>query len=164
MGDRLIHGGRSAMSPRNREWFWWERGVSRSSQLRREAPLLAAIVAVVFIAALLTPNAGGFGTHSQLGLAPCLFLLFTGRPCPTCGMTTSFAAMVHFQSGLAFAAHPFGPFVFLAMCAAGMALAWGMLTQRRLRFGRKVVPWILAPACISILVFGVVRMALWWRT
>jgi hypothetical protein len=27
----------------------------------------------------------------QLGLAPCAFAQVTGQPCPTCGMTTSFA-------------------------------------------------------------------------
>lgn len=33
-------------------------------------------------------------THTQLGLAPCNFVLLTGKPCPACGMTTSFALLV----------------------------------------------------------------------
>src|SRR5436309_15713317 len=28
-------------------------------------------------------------THCQLGLPPCSFKLMTGKPCPSCGMTTS---------------------------------------------------------------------------
>jgi hypothetical protein len=34
-------------------------------------------------------------THRQLGLPPCSFYALTGYPCPACGMTTSFALLVH---------------------------------------------------------------------
>jgi hypothetical protein len=33
-------------------------------------------------------------THTQLGLQPCKFYELTGKPCPSCGMTTSFALLV----------------------------------------------------------------------
>jgi hypothetical protein len=33
-------------------------------------------------------------THRQLGLPPCTFYDITGLPCPSCGMTTSFALLV----------------------------------------------------------------------
>lgn len=33
-------------------------------------------------------------THTQLGMPPCNFVVFTGKPCPSCGMTTSFALLV----------------------------------------------------------------------
>ncbi len=34
-------------------------------------------------------------THRQLNLPPCSFKVATGMPCPSCGMTTSFALLMH---------------------------------------------------------------------
>ena len=34
-------------------------------------------------------------THRQLGLPRCNMVELTGRPCPACGMTTSFALLTH---------------------------------------------------------------------
>ena len=34
-------------------------------------------------------------THTQLGLEPCNMVVMTGKPCPACGMTTSFSLLVH---------------------------------------------------------------------
>lgn len=58
--------------------------------------LLAGVFAVAF---WLNPyDAGGqprtMATHTQLGMPPCNFVIMTGKPCPACGMTTSFALLV----------------------------------------------------------------------
>jgi hypothetical protein len=58
------------------------------------------LVIVFSIAVWLNPyNAGGearrMETHRQLGLPPCTFKTVTGIPCPSCGMTTSFALLMH---------------------------------------------------------------------
>jgi hypothetical protein len=42
----------------------------------------------------LRPDSAGHGTHEQLGLPPCTFYLIFGRPCPSCGMTTSWALLM----------------------------------------------------------------------
>jgi hypothetical protein len=68
--------------------------------------------AVLIVARLLQPSSHGVGTHEQLGLPACAFLHFTGIPCPSCGLTTSFAhaARLHFYEALA--AQPFGLILF----------------------------------------------------
>ena len=48
------------------------------------------------LAAMLDPDPRGFGTHQRLGLPECSFQMLFQRPCPGCGMTTSFA---HFVRG-----------------------------------------------------------------
>ena len=64
------------------------------------------------IARFLSPSAKGYGTHQQLGLPPCIFFNLTGIPCPSCGLTTSFAhaARLHFYQ--AFLTQPFGLIAF----------------------------------------------------
>src|SRR5262245_58612129 len=61
--------------------------------LHRAAALIVALacLGVLVVAALLTPNPTGVGTHTALHYKPCDCLALTGVPCPSCGMTTSFA-------------------------------------------------------------------------
>ena len=69
---------------------------ARLGIIGRLVALAAAAVCLVplIIAARLTPNPTGLGTHIQLGFAPCPFDLYWGIPCPFCGMTTSWAWFV----------------------------------------------------------------------
>lgn len=55
------------------------------------------LVVPLGIATRLTPSPLGMGTHMQLGLQPCSLVQFAGIRCPACGMTTSWAYMVHGQ-------------------------------------------------------------------
>ena len=48
-------------------------------------------LALVIAARGLDPDPRGYGTHEQLGLAPCIFQQWTGRICPACGTTTAWA-------------------------------------------------------------------------
>lgn len=46
------------------------------------------------LAAFLEPDSRGYGTHQRLGLPQCTTRALFGVPCPSCGMTTSFANFV----------------------------------------------------------------------
>jgi hypothetical protein len=59
--------------------------------------VLEVLIVIGFgLAYSVTADPTGRGTHQQFGLPPCVILTLTKLPCPTCGMTTSFA---HFVRG-----------------------------------------------------------------
>lgn len=55
------------------------------------------LIGIFFTATQLTPDPSGLGTHQQLGLPTCTVREIFGVPCPSCGMTTSFAHFVRGQ-------------------------------------------------------------------
>ncbi len=112
--------------------------------------VLGGCVVVLGVAAGLAPSASGLGTHRQLGFPPCTFVVLTGYPCPTCGMTTAFAHTVRGQLGAALAAQPAGLILALAMAAtAGISLSVvvsGRVWQ---------VNWYrVRPAWITVIIIG----------
>lgn len=111
----------------------------------RGAALLVPFAAVAWFGASLHPRACGYGTAEELGVGPCSFLVRTGWPCPSCGLTTSIASLLHGQVGRAFGAHPFGP-VLLALLAllAGVGAAEAAAGRDVLARLRPRVWWILA--------------------
>ena len=76
----------------------------------RPAALVRAVVfsAPLCVAAFLTPDPSGLGTHRGLGYGDCPFVVAHGVACPTCGMTTAFAHTVRGQWIRAFHAQPMG--------------------------------------------------------
>ncbi len=80
----------------------------------------SALLAVLILAAMLQADPAGHGTHQQIGLPPCGFAIATGRPCPTCGMTTAFTHAAHGRYQTAFLTQPGG---LTASLGVG-ALAW----------------------------------------
>jgi hypothetical protein len=63
------------------------------------AAVAVTLAAVFGVAVYLNPygpdgSARTMATHTQLGLPQCNMVTLTGYPCPTCGMTTSFALLV----------------------------------------------------------------------
>ena len=139
-----------------------ERGdwVSRSAW----ACLFAVPLAVLITAAWLTPSPAGHGTHTQLGLPPCGFLVFTGYPCPGCGLTTAFAHMIRLQLGGAWGANPFGVPLFLvtAACvpfaALGFVRGWSVVAALDRIHAEKLA---VVLALISVLAW-ITRIATLW--
>lgn len=79
--------------------------------------LAAGGIAVLVAAAWIEPDPRGYGTHTQLGLPPCGFLVLTGFPCPGCGLTTAFAYGIRGQWWLAGTSNILGLALFLIVCA-----------------------------------------------
>jgi len=92
-------------------------GLGDWSSIITWAILFAGPLAVLVTAAMLTPAVEGHGTHTQLGLPPCGFLVYSGYPCPGCGLTTSFSHMIRLEVIGAFHANPFGILLFLSTAA-----------------------------------------------
>lgn len=109
----------------------------------------AACAAVLGIGAWLTPAAEGHGSHTQLGLPPCMWAVSLHRPCPTCGMTTAVSEAVHGHLWKSFVTQPFG---FAVAFGAAVALLVGLHvastgSQLGRLFDRLMSPrvlWILA--------------------
>lgn len=124
------------------------------------ALLLLGVLVMAAVGLYLTPDPAGHGTHQQLGLPPCTIYYLTGRPCPSCGLTTSVSAILHGQFGLAWRANPTG---FLIVAAAGavalnslFALLWG----RSVRIENTRFTLLLLGLLAIWLLHGAVRFAL----
>lgn len=97
---------------------------------RTSRRIIGAIVAlgcgaILFIGAWMTPAEHGLGTHQQLNMPPCGWILLMDIPCPTCGMTTAVTNAAHGHLLKSFLTQPAG---FLFALATTMALFIGIYT------------------------------------
>lgn len=123
---------------------------------------LALSLVWLFVTAVglcLKPDAHGHGTHQELGMPPCPSVLLFDRPCPGCGLTTSWTALLHGDWALAFHAHALGPLLYLGFTAFALGTFALLLRRRRWRDGRLVTPAFTTVFGI-FLAYGLVRMAL----
>lgn len=114
---------------------------------------------ITVIGACLHASPTGHGTHEELGLPPCPSALLFSRPCPGCGLTTSWTALIHGDIAFAFHAHPLGPLMYLLFTATALLALRGWITRQRFiadtpQFNRFVIGVALFFFC-----FGLVRMA-----
>ena len=124
---------------------------------RVKAALVAGpCIALLAAGASLEPHASGFGTARQLGVPVCSVLARTGWPCPSCGLTTSVAAMVHGDIALALRAQAFGVILTLACvvlaCAGLVQLVTGRPVLVTFRLGWR---WVAAGLAAMLLGWGV---------
>ena len=130
--------------------------MQRLTPLGRMIALSVAIacLAVLVTAVALEPSRAGVATHIALGFADCQFLTTSGIPCPSCGMTTSFAWFVRGNLPASFYVQPMGT---LLAAAAGMAF-WGGLyiaatgkpVYRRLLAELPPVYYVIVPLALGI--------------
>ena len=131
-------------------------GIGRASRIGQF--LWVGIFIVLFVLSLrLNPNPSGHGTHMQLGLPPCPSVLMFGRPCPGCGMTTSFSycAKGDFVDG--FKVHPFGPILFVGWGLTAMMAGYGLLRGFTLDTSAKSFQWVLAIFAVLFFAYGAFR-------
>lgn len=99
------------------------------------------------------------GTHTQLGLPKCYSVVLWDRPCPGCGLTTSWTSILHGDWHTAFTANAFGPILYLMFTATALAGAYGSLKKWRLRSETAFANWTLIVTIVAFLVYGGIRFA-----
>lgn len=103
-----------------------------ADSIRWRLPYFAALAAAsgaLLVGRYLQPSPRGVGTHEQLGLPACFFLKFTGLPCPSCGVTTSFSYAAHLQFREALTAQPFGFVLFVLICLSMPLFVYAIYRQ-----------------------------------
>ncbi len=108
---------------------------------------------------LLKPSPFGHGTHTQLGLPPCPSVVLFDRPCPGCGLTTSWTAFMHGRVFDSFRVHPIGPVLYLGFSFSALLAGYGFWKMLRLRTEGKEINRFLTVVLVGFLVFGVVRFS-----
>ena len=122
----------------------------------------ACCLALLLLAASLKPDPSGTGTHTQLGLPTCGWVLSMDLPCPTCGYTTAFTATVHGRFLEGFLAQPVGAILALATAVFFLGSMLIVLTGAPLenilgRFWTPRVTWTLLAVIILAWVYKMLR-------
>lgn len=124
------------------------------------ALLLLGVLVMVGVGLYLTPDPAGHGTHQQLGLPPCTIYYLTGRPCPSCGLTTSVSAILHGQFGLAWRANPMGFVIVAGAVVVALNSLFALLWGRSVRIENTRFTLLLLALLALWLLHGAVRFAL----
>ncbi|MSR17770.1 MAG: DUF2752 domain-containing protein [Phycisphaerales bacterium] len=132
------------------------------------AGIAAGLALVLGVAAWLEPAPLGYGTHRQLGLPPCGWMVAFNLPCPACGMTTSFALAADGRLLDSARVQPFGLALAIAT-VAGLCLAstqailgwpvWSLL----LRLVSLRLLWVLGAALLLSWCWKIAMVRGWWQ-
>ena len=130
---------------------------AQRKQVRINGLLVGIIsVSLLTVAAYVTPDPSGMGTHTQLGQPECSWVRNWNIPCPTCGMTTAFAHTVRGNLLTAFKTQPFGFFLALATMFGALWSLQALLTGRCWR-----INWFrIRPGIFSVVVV-ILLLAAW---
>lgn len=128
-------------------------------RLSGQAVWFVVWLCVTVIGLILKPSPDQHGTHQQLGLPPCPMVLFFHRPCPGCGLTTSWTALLHGNLPLAFQAHPLGPVLYALFTAVVLLGAYGWVKNLHLRTESKPFNIGLTTTFLVFIGFGLIRLS-----
>jgi hypothetical protein len=118
---------------------------------------LVWVMATVLGAWVLRPDPSGHGTHQQLGLPPCGSVVLFGRPCPGCGLTTSWTALLQGDWAKAWRSNLLGPVLYVAFTLSALACLYGWARGQRFLSDSKPVTTVVTAMIVVVLVFGGVR-------
>jgi hypothetical protein len=122
------------------------RSIRSQAKLMSPASRLAAIsiagvcLALLMTAAGISPSPTGVGTHLQLHLQECAWLVRTGIPCPACGMTTSFAWFVRGNFLASFYIQPMGFALAVVCCLCVWIGGWAGITGQPIHSLLAIIP------------------------
>lgn len=114
---------------------------------------------VTGIALYLKPSVHNHGTHRQLGLPACPSVVLFDRPCPGCGLTTSFAWSARGNLPAAFKAHALGPVMYGLFTLSALIGIYAAARSLRMRADDRL-NWGLAALALVFILYGGVRFAL----
>ncbi|OHB70079.1 MAG: hypothetical protein A2V70_16990 [Planctomycetes bacterium RBG_13_63_9] len=114
------------------------------------------------VAAIVEPDARGLGTHQRFGFPPCTFRVLFGRPCPSCGMTTSWAHLVRGQPVRAAECNAGGSLLGLL---AVVSTPWLLISAARGRWlgwtpNSTVVAWVAVGVVLVTLIGWAIRLVI----
>lgn len=115
--------------------------------------------AVLIIAWRLAPSTQGVGTHRQLGLPACQWMVSFGRPCVTCGMTTAFSHMAHGDVVASFKTQPFAAVLSIVVACGAWLATFAAFSAARID---RIVVSLLRPRVLWIIA-GLVLAAWWYK-
>jgi len=123
----------------------------------------AMLGGLLAVAGMLKPDSRGLGTHEQLGLPPCAIQALFQIPCPSCGMTTSWARLMRADITGSLNANPAGTTaaVIAMLLSLGMiSSGWNGRWSRLIAAPRFWLAVVLGQGMV-MLVFWVCRIAHW---
>ena len=108
---------------------------------------------------VLRPDPIGHGTHQQMGLPACGSVVMFNRPCPACGLTTSWTSFLHGQIGFSFATNWFGPLLFLAFSTYALLSLVAVFRRQRFNDTHPFVTKMMSGLVTLLLIYGAIRFA-----
>jgi hypothetical protein len=137
--------------------MWTFRPAERARHLQGQAAWLASWVVGTLLGVLMRPSPLGHATHTQLGLPPCPSVALFHRPCPGCGLTTSWTLLLHGDLPGSLHAHPLGPLLYLGFTLGAVLSAYGLSKKKLVDTNTKPMNVALVALLVVFLGYG------YWR-